>query len=666
MDYFVDIYVRVQQYIINIITIGAKNMNHRGFWVPFIALLSGCASSVQVPQRVAVTRTPIEKITDLSLAADYALERSYRRDKEAPLKLGLALSGGGTKAAMFAHGVLNGLYNEGILQRVDAISTVSGGGYAAYWYYSKLLAADQEKFSISNIFNDCLPKYWTENSDRVGHLASAMARAIRNDDPDADPRAFRMPTCQDESHFAPQDPYRWQSHLTRWPDIFGTKPVSPDGSPQSKPEKEIRQGLFNGLFVEPFTLKFAHKESSIPKLYQWGIERTWGLNPVERATPNDNWRYTNALGDAGDTRALPLRVNPAKADWRALRNLYERSSVDPSSPTIPLWIVNANAGGKTSNEKENITRIFEMTPFGSGAEIYGYVNNIDMPPIQDLGTSVRAAAGFADAQGLTSYKRHLLELLSNDILGLRWGVNAQVATTTGEDKSPRLSDGGGGENLGLLSLLRRGVKDIIVVDAAQDVEGDMADLCTVKKSLPSGFKMEFPTLDRFEDVCAGTHAYNLSDWKSPVVFGTVTWPGDGTDVRQSRIWLIKAGWNQNWLRKTYNENKCGNKGYADCFLTVFYGHNSTVKIHGKTDPDLNMVFPQLPTAGTTANSSSYLFWGYRELGRSMARQLVWNKNTEVLELHSAQCYQRAAKKVPNDRPYPLETLRATELCPGPG
>jgi predicted acylesterase/phospholipase RssA len=43
--------------------------------------------------------------------------------------IGLALSGGGIRSASFSLGVLQLLLNEDLLQRVDYLSTVSGGGY---------------------------------------------------------------------------------------------------------------------------------------------------------------------------------------------------------------------------------------------------------------------------------------------------------------------------------------------------------------------------------------------------------------------------------------------------------------------------------------------------------------------------------------------------------
>ncbi|HKP69103.1 MAG TPA: patatin-like phospholipase family protein [Pyrinomonadaceae bacterium] len=50
---------------------------------------------------------------------------------------GLALSGGGFRSAAFSIGVLKALYEQGIITQIDVISTVSGGGYASYWMYSK-------------------------------------------------------------------------------------------------------------------------------------------------------------------------------------------------------------------------------------------------------------------------------------------------------------------------------------------------------------------------------------------------------------------------------------------------------------------------------------------------------------------------------------------------
>lgn len=50
---------------------------------------------------------------------------------------GLALSGGGLRSAMFSLGVVKGLWDVGLFQRLDMISSVSGGGYTATWLYDR-------------------------------------------------------------------------------------------------------------------------------------------------------------------------------------------------------------------------------------------------------------------------------------------------------------------------------------------------------------------------------------------------------------------------------------------------------------------------------------------------------------------------------------------------
>ena len=53
--------------------------------------------------------------------------------RQAPL-VGLALSGGGVRSATFALGLLRGLAAQGLLRRVDYLSSVSGGGFTAAMY----------------------------------------------------------------------------------------------------------------------------------------------------------------------------------------------------------------------------------------------------------------------------------------------------------------------------------------------------------------------------------------------------------------------------------------------------------------------------------------------------------------------------------------------------
>lgn len=144
--------------------------------VLLLLIFSGCSNPVRP-----------ESLRYYSLAeADYftaahqdALFKDERHSRKAPI-IGLALAGGGTKAADFGLGVIQGLNEIGLLKNVDIISSVSGGGYSALWYYSRLInekdttieTSDEEtkrsfEVIINKSFNDCLPMRYKINESKV-------------------------------------------------------------------------------------------------------------------------------------------------------------------------------------------------------------------------------------------------------------------------------------------------------------------------------------------------------------------------------------------------------------------------------------------------------------------------------------------------------------------
>ena len=69
------------------------------------------------------------------------------------LKIGIALSGGGVRAAVFHLGVLGRLAEDGLLEKITRISTVSGGTLVTGLVYS--IAGN--KWPTSDIFlHQCL------------------------------------------------------------------------------------------------------------------------------------------------------------------------------------------------------------------------------------------------------------------------------------------------------------------------------------------------------------------------------------------------------------------------------------------------------------------------------------------------------------------------------
>ncbi|HEU0099447.1 MAG TPA: hypothetical protein VFQ67_11815 [Allosphingosinicella sp.] len=60
------------------------------------------------------------------------------------VETGVALSGGGFRSALFTVGALKALYDRKLIGgRADIVSTVSGGGYAAYWVYANQLELER-------------------------------------------------------------------------------------------------------------------------------------------------------------------------------------------------------------------------------------------------------------------------------------------------------------------------------------------------------------------------------------------------------------------------------------------------------------------------------------------------------------------------------------------
>jgi predicted acylesterase/phospholipase RssA len=124
----------------------------------FFMVLAGASCSTKIyPDRTQFIRDgqPVPTI-DL---------RDYRSVQERPgqdpeLAVAMAISGGGSRAANFGMGIMLGLENLGLgagqdmLDQVDYLSTVSGGGFAGGAYISALFEHDyfkrQEPFSLHN------------------------------------------------------------------------------------------------------------------------------------------------------------------------------------------------------------------------------------------------------------------------------------------------------------------------------------------------------------------------------------------------------------------------------------------------------------------------------------------------------------------------------------
>ena len=125
---------------------------NRGMWQTvlagtLLATLAGCQAVTVYPTDL-IRGTSLEAKPDGQRYKERAeqnariLRSSYqhewrlnRHDKSAPPRLGLALSGGGTRSAAFCMGVMHALHDNDLLSEVDVMSGVSGGSYTLSWYF---------------------------------------------------------------------------------------------------------------------------------------------------------------------------------------------------------------------------------------------------------------------------------------------------------------------------------------------------------------------------------------------------------------------------------------------------------------------------------------------------------------------------------------------------
>lgn len=259
---------------------------------------------------------------------------------------GLAISGGGIRSATIAIGALKALHDQGVLDHVDAISTVSGGGYAAYWLYSR--------------------EY--RDPSRPGH-------------------AFGAKTFGDSAFLQEMCGIATTNNFVSTPGVIGRWLIG----------------------------------RSPTRAYANAIRRTFG----------------QANYDLPDSYKTGRIIERDTIEFHELREFAQRR-------VAPNWIVNSRVY-RPEPEQGYHDGIYELTPFGRGTGASGYApwTTGRSYPVLDGVSASGAAVAFA-----------LDRTLPSDV--------------SGPGRRVQLSDGGHGENLGMLSLVRRRAPNIIVIDAEQD------------------------------------------------------------------------------------------------------------------------------------------------------------------------------------------------------
>lgn len=494
----------------------------------------------------------------LHKSADYVLDEHI--GQPAP-QIGLALSGGGQKSAPFEMGVLAALSQTGVLNSIDVISSVSGGSYAALYYYTRVAerygnyvgANQMDRSPFADVFLDCLPRkldvdfsdtFPWDSTDRTGLCpGSDPARNywVPNDpELQRDPLRFASQVRASQALFAIGWAYR---DRTKFPIVIG--PIL----------QEFAFGIWNTLIAGPirlitdsvfdWNLKPSAEFWLEPGkwLYDRGIKRAYGATATREPTE------TKGRPHGSELTVDHLTFSDLKDIYLQSRQPNCKGGANGYQPChVPLWVINTTAGTSISpfllTEPERFTgaqNTFEFSPFGYGSGAYGYAKWKDkqypnlLQPDMRVVTAVGASAAFFDSQQRTvgGLFNPMLNVLLR-WLNFDWGTSIPnynlgrslykharifhdflpwplylLHRHRGNAEALRihLSDGGMSEDLGVWALLRRHVSQIIVVDAASDSDYQLDDLCQLYLQLstaqnrPLFIVFESPKLSRFAAVC---------------------------------------------------------------------------------------------------------------------------------------------------------------------
>ena len=334
---------------------------------------------------------------------------------------GLALSGGGIRSATVVMGALKALYDRGVLDQVDVISTVSGGGYAAYWLYSR--------------------EYRDRSLSEQGFGATSFENS-----------SFLQGACEVAT----------TNNFVNKVKVVGRWAVG------LHPTRSYRGALLR---------TYGQAAYDVPRSY----DRT------PRRTKADS---TGLVSDS------------LKLEFHDLRDMVKRSEV-------PNWIVNARVY-RPRAEEGWLDGMYELTPFHRGT----------------------ARDGFRPWIDTTSYE--VLDGVSASGAAVAFALNRTLPERVADQARPiRLSDGGHGENLGALALIRRRVPNIIIVDAEHDPTLKLTAYRNLKKRLGEwGIMFHVPTLSSIPEG-RGTRLRP----ERGVHFGTITSPGYNANVYYLKLSL---------------------------------------------------------------------------------------------------------------------------------
>lgn len=576
-------------------------------------------------------------------AKQYYQKVTKKKQNNKRPQLGIALSGGGSKSAPFAMGVLKQFIKRGWLDDVDIISSVSGGSYSAYYLYSKEIYMNQhpnKKMKLEDFFKNCeLDEFYDETSFK-------------------DYNKTKKEKCKKYGVY--------QSHVKRYQDLLSFVQSETARSASHWDDIKATGTVVGGSLASIITAPF-HDISNT--LFDWKIE----LSPTQ---------YLYKEGIIRAYGKIPENKNTYKNE-----TFEDLQSTLDNNKSLPLWIINTSNFKKnwwkdafTSDNPDLNYTIFEITPYGFGSMEHNYTFDSPSKLGLDLPRATLASAAFFDALGDDWYQG--LVFGGMHLLNMRWGVKIPSYTQNTKDQLTHnllpwplyyldmdnskitLADGGQSENLGIYSLIKRKVKNIVIVSGSQDNTSDKLkfdDLCNVatyleKNNMSIWFegkpdKEDKKLIDFNDEFCQedknSYHKISYYEWRQPIWKGYIKSKSKDKNII-STLYYIKAAIDIEDLNKSalkvannksnkrdkdgipYNEfikNKCYHYHYHYPYsLSYFWQENG----YGKCASG----FPQTSTKTNTLNSSQNLYQAYMDLGYYLSGFL--NKDTNFKNIISSK------------------------------
>lgn len=604
--------------------------------------IPACHEVNQPPGKSLCVFAPLEDPTfdEHGFRTEVAEETDWSKDEDA---IGVALSGGGTRAAANAMGVLAGLDDLGLLtyvetdkKKVRLISSVSGGGYAAYYLYSHLLHPANIPVERGELFQDCVRRFNEtgreeeqkgETTEKEPYATSALVKALgpymcESDTYIKNPTNLQNAWEGDGQHAQA----RHQAALRCQQDVMSPGKCSSQVTSQDGPATvgsiaslavtsllttlphHLANSLFDsGLNLSPSRSVYSHgidlsyggliSQDFRPSFLEAGIlnqknlrraaraQITCPKNPIDGVSTHANYD----LHECDERHSYPKPRTWTLEDFaKTLNEKRQEQMALEVMPTDqrplkvrnhPYWVIQATSAptrglagwlSREVNRKDAWNNSFEFTPKYFGSRRYGFVAGT--PANYEVIDAVASAAAFLDANqqaydsfflrpvlaavqhgfnlnwgidlpnyNTTPQRRRLHQLLpfplNNVDAAVTWSTNSGAQKDRLISSFIRLTDGGNAENTGVLAMVRRGVRNIVVADVAADDEGSFGDLCHLKQALnpadpasppPGGQRLHLylPGLASFDEACAPDESsarYNLKQWSHglPMLLGCI-------------------------------------------------------------------------------------------------------------------------------------------------